>query len=302
MSEPEVVCIGLATADTIVRAPRWPDPDGRVVVDAIARAGGGPAATAAVTIARMGHRPALVAAVGEDDDGAWVRDELAAAGVDVTHLRTQAMPTARSVIVVDASEGTRAILHAPGPRIEELDAAALRLCADAAWVHVDHGATTHLPALDAARVSLDAGGPTDEVRLAGLGIYAPSAEALRRRFPGRTIFGAVRAALDTGARAVVVTLGPDGAVAADASGAWRVASVPVEVVSTLGAGDVFHGALLARLLDGHGLAEATRAAAVAASLSCRSLDGRGAIPDRAELETALADAPPPETVDLVEAS
>jgi sulfofructose kinase len=58
-------------------------------------------------------------------------------------------------------------------------------------------------------------------------------------------------------------------------------------VSTLGAGDVFHGALLAWLVRGAPLDEALRAACVAAALSTRALDGRSAIPTRDEVEANL---------------
>jgi sulfofructose kinase len=50
------------------------------------------------------------------------------------------------------------------------------------------------------------------------------------------------------------------------------------VVSTLGAGDVFHGALLAQLVRDVPLPEALAAANEIAALSCRALDGRSAIP------------------------
>jgi sulfofructose kinase len=57
----------------------------------------------------------------------------------------------------------------------------------------------------------------------------------------------------------------------------------VDVVSTLGAGDVFHGALLAELIRGAPLAEALDFANRCAALSCRGLDGRSAIPTMLEL-------------------
>src|SRR5918999_2836612 len=110
----EVVCVGLATADTIVRLPSWPTPDGRSVADALIRGGGGPAATAAVTVARLGYRAAILAAVGTDETGARVRAGLEAEGVDVTHLITLDGPTAESVVLVDRSSDTRTILHRPG--------------------------------------------------------------------------------------------------------------------------------------------------------------------------------------------
>ena len=68
----------------------------------------------------------------------------------------------------------------------------------------------------------------------------------------------------------------------------RITSYPVEVGSTLGAGDVFHGALLAGLLDGRPLAAAGDFAAAAAALSCRGVDGRSRIPTRTELDLFLS--------------
>ena len=60
--------------------------------------------------------------------------------------------------------------------------------------------------------------------------------------------------------------------------------VPVDgLVSTLGAGDVFHGALLAAFVRGLDLLAALEQANAAAALSCRALDGRSAIPTWEEL-------------------
>jgi sugar/nucleoside kinase (ribokinase family) len=73
----------------------------------------------------------------------------------------------------------------------------------------------------------------------------------------------------------------------------RASAPPVEVsamVSTLGAGDVFHGALLAALVDGRRIGEALARANVAAGLACQALDGRSAIPDRDTMERVLARA------------
>jgi sugar/nucleoside kinase (ribokinase family) len=62
----------------------------------------------------------------------------------------------------------------------------------------------------------------------------------------------------------------------------------VDPVSTLGAGDVFHGALLAQLVRDVPLVEALTAASACAALSCRALDGRSAIPTARELDAVLA--------------
>jgi sugar/nucleoside kinase (ribokinase family) len=89
-------------------------------------------------------------------------------------------------------------------------------------------------------------------------------------------------ASDDGRRAklTVVTRGADGCTAyTEEGGTLDVAGEPVDgVVSTLGAGDVFHGALLAAFAHGLELRDALAAANRAAALSCRALDGRSAIP------------------------
>jgi sulfofructose kinase len=61
----------------------------------------------------------------------------------------------------------------------------------------------------------------------------------------------------------------------------------VEVVSTLGAGDVFHGALLAAVRRGYLLPDCLAYANVVAALSCRGLDGRSAIPTHDEVVQQL---------------
>ena len=293
-----MVSIGLATADTIVALPRWPSPDGRVRADEISRGGGGPAATAAVTVARLGHSSAIVGTIGTDRTGSEVRAALEAEGVDISHVEESAGPTAESVILVDRSSGTRAILHRPGATLAALSDAAADSCSAARWVHADHAGAPLLAEIDPSRRSIDEGTPIEGLEMTGVGIYAPSADALRARFPGLGPHAAIRHVLAAGARRVVVTFGADGAIAADATGAWRAPGVTVPVVSTLGAGDVFHGALIASMLDGLALPAATRRANVAAALSCAALDGRSGIPTAVELDAALADAPEVEPVIL----
>jgi len=70
-------------------------------------------------------------------------------------------------------------------------------------------------------------------------------------------------------------------------------SVPapaVDPVSTLGAGDVFHGALLAGLVRELPLEEALADANAVAAASCAALDGRSAIPVRARFEPGTGGA------------
>ena len=273
-----VVCLGLATLDTIFEVPELPESDGRVFATEVAAAGGGPAATAAVALARLGVETYFIGAVGDDDAGAAIRDGLAREGVDIGRLAV--VPAARSplsTILVEHGSGSRAIIHFPGtlPPLEP-SSAAIDLCREAAWVHVDHVGYRAAP--HGVRLSVDAGIPIDGLDLRDVSLYAPPESVLREEY------GSARNALDAGAELVVVTRGSRGSAAYTRHG--EVVEAPghdVEVVSTLGAGDVFHGALLAQLLRDVPLRHVLAFANECAALSCRALDGRSAIPTLDEL-------------------
>jgi sulfofructose kinase len=297
-----VVCIGIATLDAVVVVDRLPGSDERVPATDGRLAGGGVASTAAVTLARLGVPVAFVGRAGNDAAGRLIREGLADEGVDVRGLRLDAPRSPVSAVLVEASTGLRALAPfladevpiALGP--DELDA-----CAAAEWIHVDELGLAAVTALQAAGVrtpvSLDDGTGRWPVEFDRLSLYGPTARVLAGRFPGATVETSAEACLAAGPSIVATTLGADG------SAAWRresdgqvvherVPGFEVKPVSTLGAGDVFHGALLAALLERRPLAEALRFANAVSALSCRALDGRSAIPSRPEVDAWLATNPP----------
>jgi sulfofructose kinase len=272
-----VVCVGLATRDTILAVPRHPAADELVMASDVAIAGGGPAATAAVTLARLGVATSFIGAVGDDETGAFIHESLESEGVDVSELAV--VPGRRSPqSAIYVGSGTRAIAAFRGdmgpPR---LTARAEQLCRDAAWVHVDQTGYGSVP--HDVQLSIDAGNPIEGLDLSETALYGPTEAALERDF------GTAEAALAAGAELVVVTRGAQGCTAYTAGGdVIEAVAVPIDdPVSTLGAGDVFHGALLAGLVRPLPLADALAFANRAAALSCLALDGRSAIPTPEEL-------------------
>jgi sugar/nucleoside kinase (ribokinase family) len=245
-----IVCVGLATRDTIYRIPEFPEPDGRVLASERIVAGGGTAATAAVAIAKLGVPARFVGVVDEDLPG----------------VETVRMPGAVAESTILVGDGTRAIVAEPWTSF----ACPPDALEDAEWVHVDHvghAAVMHSGrATNGSRVSVDGGNPIPDLDPSRVELYAPNRDDGRR------------------ARITVITRGADGCTAYVGDERLDVPAHPVDdVVSTLGAGDVFHGALLAALARGLGLAEALAKANAAAALSCRALDGRSAIPTWEEL-------------------
>ncbi|MBF0530512.1 MAG: carbohydrate kinase, partial [Deltaproteobacteria bacterium] len=83
-NKPLVVCLGQASLDLLGQAPYWPEPDSKCQLDGLTIQGGGPAATAAVTISRLGLMSALIAAIGDDWFGRLIKEGLIQEGVDLT--------------------------------------------------------------------------------------------------------------------------------------------------------------------------------------------------------------------------
>jgi sulfofructose kinase len=238
-----IVCVGLATRDTLYRLPEFPDRDGRVIATERVVAGGGPAATAAVAAAKLGAEVRFVGVVDED-----------LPGVETVPIPGR-IPESTILVHGDA----RAIITEEPPSFT----CSPELFDGADWVHVDHVGYMAVPAFMQARISVDGGFPIPELDMSRIDLYSPPAD------------------LDDGRRAglTVVTRGADGCTAYTVEGEFDVPGCPVDdMVSTLGAGDVFHGALLAAFARGLELRPALEKANAAAALSCRALDGRSAIP------------------------
>jgi len=301
----EVICVGVATWDTIALVPRFPAPDERLVAEELRVAIGGPAAIAAITLARLGVKVGLVAGVGDDRAGQQVLQALGDAGVDAKFVRVVAgASTARSIVTVSSDTDSRSIVNKPFAAADQVvkggagggsaGVAAAQAAASAEWVHFDHFGWQLKSDLainrgEGPKISLDIGYLTRDIKVGEVDLYAPTAEVVQQQRAGVNVATAVKEMARENQNLVVATLGSRGAVGSDGEQIIEVAAFDTEVVSTLGAGDVFHGALVAQFQQGRDLREAiTRASAVAA-LSCRGLDGSSAVPDEKRLEVFLQD-------------
>ncbi|GAA1539841.1 hypothetical protein GCM10009827_068970 [Dactylosporangium maewongense] len=88
-----------------------------------------------------------------------------------------------------------------------------------------------------------------------------------------------------GPAAVVITLGAQGAVHADADGTDAHPAYKVDAVDTTGAGDSFVGALAASLAEGLPLGAAVRRGCAAGALATTRMGAQSALPTRGELDT-----------------
>ncbi|MDA8438392.1 MAG: PfkB family carbohydrate kinase [Propionibacterium sp.] len=272
-----VVCVGLTTLDVVQRVDGPLVRGVKSVSSTVELAAGGPAANAAVACAALGVRVALVTAIGSGAPAAVVRDDLVRQGVLIADCAddTWQVPVASVLVEVD---GTRTVVS-PGARASDVRPTreALALLGSAAVVLIDghHPALAEAALAGDAVVVLDAGSPKPhaEAWLPRVDVLAASADYADGLglSPGEVIDHGLRA----GCRAVVVTQGAGDALWADEHGRGRLAPPPVEAVDTNGAGDAFHGALVARLVRGDGLRDAVARAVEVASLRVSVAGARG---------------------------
>lgn len=280
---PLLLFVGCSTLDSIASVGEFPSADSRTIASEFITAGGGPAATAAVTAARLGAHTAFAGVIGHDEEGDRILAGLETEGVDTSCVvRSRSHLSGASLIIVSDDGDSRAIVTRPVPPLNFPSDGVLRATAkSAAWVHVDHLGWSAVQLLGSGiRLSVDAGNPIPGFDPDGVELFVPTIDQLRAQF-GTDLSETqlVQTAIDRGARAVVATDGANGAWAHSGSGSVvHVPSVPTRIISTLGAGDVFHGALLAAVAAGQGLVDAVKLANQIAAESCTGLDGRSRIP------------------------
>lgn len=293
MKDIEVVCLGVITIDTIALVDNYPGEDQRVLARQIVRAGGGPAAVAAVTLSRLGISTAIVGTIGDDEDGAEVLKIFSREGVDTSGISIGRQATAGSVIVASLANNSRAISTRQPMQQEPLSAQAHNLIGRAKWLHVDHVGIERIAQAGIKRgsgplISFDAGYNVTNFESSKVDLFVPTDKEMALRHPALNLGAAVESDAVAAENMTVATQGSQGSTGfSSESGLVSADGFKVDVVSTLGAGDVFHGALLAQVIQGRKLGECLLRANAVAALSCRGLDGQSMVPNTSELDTFL---------------
>ncbi len=282
-----IAVVGSINLDLIVSVERHPAPGETVIGGDCRQLPGGKGANQAVAAARLGSAVAMVGRVGDDAQGAWLRGALAGDRVDVTQVRVDRdAPTGMALIAVDAT-GENTIVVSPGAnaRVSARDVAkAGELVSGADVVLLQH----EVPSEAVAAAIAAAGGlvvlnPAPARGLAGhVDVLVPNRGELEA-LAGGSGDPLMLARSVTGARAVVVTLGAEGAVVVEGEHAERVPAPRVKVVDTTGAGDAFCGALAQALAEGAQLVEAARWAVRVAAVSVTRHGAQGGLPWREDL-------------------
>lgn len=292
-----VVGLGQCSWDLLGRVAAYPQVDQKSDLQQFAEQGGGPVATALVTLARLGLPTAFLGTLGGDHYATSIRESLQAEGVDLSLLQQDHQGTSQvSFIAVDPSGRRTIFCHKGARRPFSLTSEASELIGAAAALLLDGGEAE--AALAAARLAKEQGIPVlldgGSLREATRALLPHCSElVVSEKFARQLTPDGPEAALELlhrqGARTVVVTRGGQGSLGREAGGKLVVCpAFPARVVDTTGCGDVFHGAYLFSLLRGDRLPERLRFASVCAALKAQQLGGREGIPRLEEVQRRLA--------------
>ena len=300
----EIVGLGLAIADVVLRVermPTWDDPRG---LEDFTLTNGGPAGTACFVASTFGIETGFIDTFGSDLMAEHRRKSLTDAGVDISRMVSREGPEDHVVVVwVDAGTGERTFSFRRGFLSQPLEPADLdrEYITSADFLHLD--GSHHKAGLEAARWMHESGGlvvmdgtatdrpiPDNIRRLVSETDYLICGSGFGHQLTGETdLLRSGRAMLEFGPRVVVQTEGREGCYTTNPDEHFHTPAFEVEVIDTTGAGDVFHGAYLVGLAKQWELERTAAFASAVSALHCTVLGNRNGIPSMAEVDALISE-------------
>lgn len=286
----DVIGIGNCALDFLGIVPSFPRPDTKNKMIRFTQQGGGPVATALVTLARLGAKVSFMGKLGDNEFSRFAINEFIQEGVDTSGIiKEEKAGPYLAFILTDKKEGSRTIywtdqMVSPLKK-EELSRDFVTSCR---ILHLDE---YNLPVATLAatwakeeriKTMLDAETPEKKefsplIKLIDF-LIVPEEFALG--FSGKdNLKKAIDFFLKQGPKVVVITQGEKGSLAATREKRFfQPVFDNVSVVDTTGCGDVFHGGFIYGLLKDWPIEIISEFATAVASLKCEKLGGRAGCP------------------------
>lgn len=274
-------------------------------IDELTLAVSGAAGSAAIVAAKHGLTVQAVGGVGPDDMGDWVLAKLRHFGVDVANMEVCEGFSTSSSIVTTRPDGARPALHKKGATggflvtdqtIDRVvDTKILHVGGVGLMDRMDKGRTAEVMAEAKVRgctTTLDVFASTPDDMplvaplLANTDYFMPSEEEAMA-LSGLSDFDDIASfLLDQGTGAVILTLGADGALYRDKSGArFHIPAYEIDVVCTCGCGDCFNAGFATGLHLGKSMEDCVRLGQAASAQNAMGLGSQAVV---SSLEATLA--------------
>ncbi len=286
----ELVAVGLGqcSLDEIAVVSDFPAEDSKPEAKELLTQGGGPVATALVTLARFGVTSNFMGVIGDDDAGMAIKKGLIAEGISTKGLITRKGTTSqRACIIVNIGNSSRTVIWqrasatplAPAEiRTELIKNASILLLdglmKDASLAAAEFAKDSGVPIL------LDAGSMRPGMmELAKVSDYIVASESFARAVASSPVKALKELrALNPQAKAITITLGKEGSITCAKGKRIFREAYKINVIDTTGAGDVFHGGFAYAVINGWTIEKTIEFASAVAALKCQQPGGRTAIP------------------------
>ena len=283
-----VTGIGQCSWDYLAVVDSFPQVDTKEEVHQWDEQGGGPVATALVTLSRLGIKCRFHGVTGDDREGKEIRQSLIDENINTTGILIRASASSQiAFIVIEKNTGKRTIFwkRPAGAelKIKELGSNFLKnsrfLLIDGLMKDISLYAAKKAQSLKIP-VMLDAG----KMRGGMLEIakncdYVVASEEFAKELGWKNNPDAfLKKIKDLKFKIFTVTLGEKGSYTFSNNEYFHTPAFKVKAVDTTGAGDVFHGGYVFGILKGWEIRNTVRFASAIAAMKCSQIGGRAGIP------------------------
>ena len=292
----KVFCVGHAAYDITLPVPSFPLEDKKYRILKSIECGGGSANVAASLLARWKEEVYFFGAIGKDEYGKRIKEEMRNEGINFTYLEeTSDFKTTASYIIANTSKGTRTIIsNRDKKRNAIVDLSELDVVPDVIYTDVEEPEITRKLILQFPNAIsiLDAGNKKDStVSLAPCVDYIVASKDYAEEVMGEKIdvlhpeklyslYDRLQAQYKG---KLVITLGKDGSFTKIDNRYCLFPSIKVEAVDSTAAGDIYHGAFTYFLMQGYSLKDVMNYANIAGALSTMKMGSKYTMPTKEEV-------------------
>jgi sulfofructose kinase len=287
----DVLCVGHASYDLVYSVDHHPAEDEKISADGFVCCGGGPAANAAVAVAKLGLKSSFAGYLGEDMYGEKHYQELRESGVHTDLVIRGSSPTPLSTVLVKP-DGKRALINYKGetrplpPRSIDFSFVTPKVVLfDGHEPHLSLALLKHIQS-EAIPTVLDAGSVHEgTLALMKEVDYLVCSEKFARQFANDEKTALAR--LAEFSPAVVITLGEKGLIWQRGQECGVLSAFPINAIDTTGAGDAFHGAFAAAISLRMNWLDTLWYASAAGALCCTKIGARTGLPSQKQHRALL---------------
>jgi sulfofructose kinase len=286
-----VLVCGRSTIDIIMRLDSFSDQPIKQFASEFKQTVGGPAANAAIAIARHGGDVQLITKMGSDQFAQFLSERLINENIKILNdNRTKNSRSSVSVALIDKA-GERQTINFGGSGFifpSELEGISVPdiVLADNRYPKLTKAAIDFAKQNNIS-VVIDAEAPFDAEDVWGASHIAFSMQGFRSYLSSGTIENDLHKAQLQLQAWLCVTDGPNGVWIANQKQVYRIPSFLVKTADSVGAGDIWHGVFSLQLARGHLEEDAVRYANAAAALKCKKFGGIDSCPYTNETEEFL---------------